>query len=163
MSDSINARRQKYPEWIFAIIGLFFFFTLVGAISTLIPALSSDLQTFILNFHMVTVPNSNGLTLPAPANPGLYTNIYTAGEIFCIAWGFFSIVSLALRTIAGSAPWRKAETISGMFWWFGASYLISTFLNAGTTMTAWFAFWAAIIMLIGGSLIIRGLVIAALR
>jgi hypothetical protein len=163
MSDEANVSRQRYPEWIFFIIGMFFFFTLVGAIFAYIPTLQSDLQAFFLNFNMATVPNSNGLILPAPATPGLFTDVYWAAEVFCIAWGIFSIFTLGLRTAAGSAPWRKAETISGMFWWFGASYLISIFLTASTTLIGWFTFWTTIIMLFGGSLIMRGLVIAAFR
>jgi hypothetical protein len=127
------------------------------------PTLVNDAQAFSASFHMVTVPNSSGLVFPAPANPGLYTTVYMAGEVFCIAWGVFSTFTLILRTVIGSAPWRKARSISGMFSWFGASYLIGTFLTVGTTLVTWFAFWAAIIMLIGGSLIIRGLATAALR
>jgi hypothetical protein len=50
-----------------------------------------------------------------------------------------------------------------MVWWFGAWLLISTFLTASATLTAWFLFWAAIIMLMGGSLIIRAIILAAIR
>lgn len=48
-----------------------------------------------------------------------------------------------------------------MVFWLGASYLVGTLLNETTMMEDWFVFWAAIIMLIGVSLIVRAIILAA--
>jgi hypothetical protein len=162
MSQNTEDSRPRFPNWIFPVVGIFFFFTLAGSIATLMPTLSNDFQIFFMNFTLATVPNT-GLTLPAPSTPGLHTNIYTAGAMFCLGWGFFAIAMLVVRIIARSPPWKTAEEFSSMVWWFGAWFLLTTFLTASATVTAWFTFWAAIVMLIGASLIIRGIVIAAIR
>lgn len=47
-----------------------------------------------------------------------------------------------------------------MVFWLGASYVVGTFLNETTTLEGWFAFWAAIIMLIGVTLIVRAIILA---
>jgi membrane protein YdbS with pleckstrin-like domain len=61
-----------------------------------------------------------------------------------------------LRFVVDSPFSKKAETVSNLVFWLGASYLISTFLIETTT---WFVFWAAIIMLSGVSLIVRAVVL----
>ncbi|WXG44671.1 MAG: hypothetical protein WED04_11670 [Promethearchaeati archaeon SRVP18_Atabeyarchaeia-1] len=162
MSQTDQTPRPRFPEWIFAVVGLFFFFTLASTIFSTLPTLSSDLQTFFLNFTLAIVPNTD-MKLPAPSNPGLYTNIYAAGGLFCLGWGFFAILMLVVRVIARSPPWKTAEEFSSMVWWFGAWYLVGVLLTATATLTTWFLFWAAIVMLLGGSLIIRAIILAALR
>jgi hypothetical protein len=159
--DRVDSR-PRFPEWIFPIVGVFFFFTLVGSISQIIPGLYSDLQAFFLNFRLVSVPNT-GITMPAPADPAMHIAVYGAAAIFCLAWGFYAIVMLILRLIARSPPRRTAQEFSSMVWWFGAWFLIGAFLNASVTLVGYFAFWAAIIMLIGGSLMVRAIVLAIIK
>jgi hypothetical protein len=162
LSKSAEDSRPRFPNWIFTVVGIFFFFTLVGSISAFLPGLSNDLQIFFSNFALATVPNT-GIMAPAPSNPGISLTVYTAAGLFCLGWGIFAIAMLVVRVIARSPPWKTAEEFSSMVWWFGAWLLISTFLNASATVTTWFLFWAAIVMLIGGSLIVRAIILAIIR
>jgi hypothetical protein len=73
------------------------------------------------------------------------------------------ILMLALRLVLRSPTRRTAETVGNLVFWFGATYLIITLLNDATTVDTWFMFWAAIIVVLGVSLIARALVLFARR
>jgi hypothetical protein len=90
-----------------------------------------------------------------------------AAERFCFIWGVFQIVILVLRLVLRSHVDKVAETVSNMVYWFGSGVLVRMFLlefvrfPSVTGVTRWFVFWAAIIMLFGVTLIIRGIIRAA--
>jgi hypothetical protein len=50
--------------------------------------------------------------------------------------------------------------VDHLIFWFGAAYLVSVFLLAGTA-AAWFEYWASLIILIGVALVARALVLLA--
>jgi len=149
----------KYREGLFSAISAGFFFVLVGAIFVTTPNLFDKILKFF-DFDITSVPNTENLLLPAPKSPSAHLDVYSAVTKFSLVWGFYQIVILALRFVARSPLSKKAETASNLVFWFGASYLISTFL---IETTKWFAFWAAIIMLIGVSLIVRATILVAAR
>jgi hypothetical protein len=75
---------------------------------------------------------------------------------------------LALRFAAGSPLNKKAEAVSNFVFWVGASFLISNFLLDTRWVAVWhdeliiwFVFWSMIIMILGFSLIVRAIVLAA--
>ena len=75
---------------------------------------------------------------------------------------------LGARFIFESPLRRKAENLGDIVFWLGATYLIQIFLVAPTQISPqtidvskWFEFWAAIVMLIGVSLIARAIFLAA--
>jgi hypothetical protein len=70
---------------------------------------------------------------------------------------------LALRIGLGSHIGRIAETIGNLVFWAGASYLVRVYLNSSTTLTAWFSFWAAILVVVGLSIVARALVLMVKR
>jgi hypothetical protein len=65
---------------------------------------------------------------------------------------------LGARFILGSSARKKADGLGDVVFWFGAAYLVQTWL---LNVTKWFEFWALIIVLIGASLIARGLLLVA--
>lgn len=99
--------------------------------------------------------------------PLAHSVVYLAVEQFSYVWGLFQLVILALRFVARSPLGKKAETVSDIVFWLGAGFLTRTFLLETTRMsfisemTRWFVFWSGIIMLIGVSLIIRAIILAA--
>ncbi|MFX1301637.1 MAG: hypothetical protein ACFFDE_12020, partial [Promethearchaeota archaeon] len=101
--------------------------------------------------------------------PLTHVVVYTAAQQFCFALGVFQIVILALRFAARSQVSKKAETVGNLVYWIGAGYLTGTLLLERTVPARWladphilwFVFWAAIIMLIGVTLIIRAIILAA--
>ena len=159
LNENSKGFSRRYKEGLFSAISAGFFFILIGAIFVTTPNLFDKIIDLFRDFDIVRVPNME-ILLPAPASPGTHSLVYSAVTEFSFVWGLFQIVILALRFIAHSPLSKKAETVSGLVFWLGASFLISTFLNETTTVITWFVFWAAIMMLIGLSLIIRAIILA---
>jgi hypothetical protein len=166
LNEDTRTYYRHYREWMFAAISAGFFFILVGMIFVTRPGLYDGLRTFFngSEWTNTTVGNTN-ITFPVPANPGssAHVEVYTAAFEFSLAWALFQILILALRFFVDSPQRRKARTISSAVFWLGTAYLISTYLNSVTTNQTWFIFWAAIVVLLGLSLIVRAIALAVLR
>lgn len=153
---------RRHREGLISAISAGFFFVLVGAIFITTPSLFERIFDFFRDFGIVTVPNMAVIYWIAPRHPWTHIAVYTALQQFSYIWGFFQMVILALRFVARSPVSKKAETAGNLVFWLGAGgYLIGTFLKETTTKEMWFAFWATIIMLIGLSLIVRAIILAA--
>ena len=128
--------------------------------------LSDNLWDTLVNFFtsltLAPVPTT-GISLPAPANPANFGNLYFAAFQFSLAIGILEIIILALRVVLHSSVTRIAETIENIVFWFGASYLIIAYLVNMTISSEWFVFWAGIILIFGLALIARAFVILAKR
>jgi len=159
LNESSKGFLRRYREGLFSAISAGFFFILVGAIFITTPNLFDKTIDFFRDFDIVHVPNME-ILLPAPASPRTHLVVYSAATLFSFVWGLIQLVILALRFVARSPLSKKAETVSDLVFWLGASFLIRTFLNETTTATTWFVFWAGVMMLIGVSLIIRAIILA---
>jgi hypothetical protein len=167
MSESYGASRKRYGEGIFGAIAAGFFFLLAGIIFIRTPDLGGRIIDFFQNFDFVTIPNTV-VTVPAPVFPRSAGNliVYRALEEFSFAFGVFQLALFGLRLAIGSSWRRLAETASNFVFWVGAGYLALTVLIQTTGWpgrTAWFVFWAGIIMVAGLSLIVRAIVLAAVH
>jgi len=168
LNESLGEFPRRYREGLISAISAGFFFVLIGAIFIIRPDLFDRILGFFRSFKVVQVPNTT-ISFPAPEHPFAFAHsvIYEAAERFGYAFGFFQIVILVLRFTVRSPLSKKAETVSNLIFWLGAGYLTRTFLIETTRfsfllgMTRWFAFWSVIIMLIGISLIIRAIILAA--
>lgn len=156
MNQDLRPPRLWRRESVLAAVSFGFFFILLGAIFVASPGLYDGVGTFFNSSSWTTykVANSN-VTLPVLASPGAHVEVYQAVFEFCLVWGLFQIVLLVSKFVFGSVPRRKARTASSVVFWLGASFLVNTYLNASTTTDLWFRFWAAVIVLLGISLIIR--------
>jgi hypothetical protein len=158
----------RYRESLITAISAGFVLVLIGALFIMTPALFNRILDFFNDFDLVRVPNTV-LYWPAPARPLIHSVVYTAAERFSFALGVFQIVILALRFGARSPMNKKAETAGNLVFWLGFGYLIRTLLLettrwarlGWTPMTVWFVFWAAVLMLLGLTLIIRAIILAA--
>jgi len=161
-SSSAYTRPYKTGEGIFSAISVGAVFILIGTIyvATLPVSLWDKVVAFFESFSNWQVPNT-GIYLPAPAFPAAHTVLYNAVFQFCLGLGILQIILLALRLAWRSPISKTAETAGNLVYWFGASYLVLTFLNSATTLETWFMFWAAIIVVLGVSLIARGLILFA--
>jgi hypothetical protein len=112
---------------------------------------------FFNNLTGRQVPGIN-ITLPAPANPSAHVVFYAAVFQFTLGLAFLQILVLALRIGFGSRVHRIAETVGNLVFWFGVSYLANMYLNSSTTLKTWFVFWAGILVVLGLSIIARGMV-----
>ena len=167
MNESFEGFSRRHREGLISAISAGVFFILVGAIFLTTPNLFNKIIDFFNDFHLESVPNLTNVFLPAPVHPRTHSVVYLAVEQFCYAWGLFQLVILALRFLVRSPVSKDAETVSNIVFWVGTGFLTRTFLIETvrlpllTEMTRWFVFWSGIIMLIGVSLIIRAIVLAA--
>lgn len=128
--------------------------------ATLPTSLWDKIVDFFKSFSVVQIPNST-ISLPAPVAPGIHAVVYNAAFQFCIGIAILEVIVLALRLLWRSPIDKTSETVGNLVFWCGASYLVPTFLNSTTTETTWFAFWAAIILVLGISMIARAVVLFA--
>jgi len=171
LNDNVYTPHRYFREGLLSAISVGVFFVLLGMIFVTRPGLYSALQNFVnTNAWTNRTIGNTTVTVPVPLDPGVHTEVYDAVLEFCLAWGFFQILILAFRFIVPSPRRRTARTISSIVFWFGAAYLINTYLIATTTITDitqrqnnWFIFWAAIIVLLGVILIVRAIALAVLR
>jgi hypothetical protein len=133
---------------------------LIGIVFVSTPNIISDAGKFFGDFTIVQVP-STGISLPAPAHPADHAELYGAVAQFSLGLGILQILMLALRLVLGSPIKKTAETVGNLVFWFGDSYLVSAFLNNATTSEMWFMFWAALLVILGVSMIARALVLFA--
>lgn len=112
---------------------------------------------------MTLSPLGGGVVLPAPANPAVHIELYTAAFQFAIALGIVEIGILVLRIYLHSPVKRKSETIENIVFWLGTSYLISAYLINMTIPVEWFIFWAGVILVWGLALLARSFVLIAAK
>ena len=160
-NSSAHTRSYKTGENIIGAISAGAVFIFIGTIyvTTLPTSLWDKIVDFFESFEVVQL--SDTLSLPAPATPGAHAVVYNAAFQFCIGIAILQIIVLALRLMMHSPISKMAETAGNLVYWFGATYLVRTFLNSATDVPTWFAFWAAIIMVLGISLIARAIVLFA--
>jgi hypothetical protein len=147
---------------LFSVIAVGAVLILIGIVFASTPNILNDMRRFFSDFSAMQVP-SMSIFLPAPAHPANHVALYGAATQFSLGVGVLQILMLVLRLVLGSPIRRTAETVGNLVFWFGASYLIMTLLNSATTLETWFAFWAAILVVLGASMIARALVLFARR
>jgi hypothetical protein len=150
---------------LFSAISAGFFLVLAGMFFVTVPNLYDEIVTFFNDIStqpLVQVPNVSNISLPAPHDP--HSAIYTTAMQFCLIWGIFLAALLAARFFAHSSTRRKANNLGDILFWLGAAYVSKIWLvdagNVPVSVVAWFEFWAAIIILIGVSLIVRAIFLA---
>ena len=164
MNGSSSTIPRRYREGLLSAVSVGFFLILAGAIFITNPDLPGNVVEFFQpqNFEVVRVPNIQ-VYLPAPKLPNeTYVTIYPAVGLFSLLWAFFEIAMLIIRVFAGSPLRKKVDGTSNVAFWLGAYYLIGLLLDETVTTKGWFAFWAAIIVLMGVTLLIRAAILAAM-
>jgi len=165
-SSSID--RKWYSEGVISAISVGGIFVLIGVVFVINQNLIPQLEDFFSHFTMVKV-GSSSVFLPAPLRPADHTYVYAAASQFALGVGILEILVLALRVSLGSRIRKTADTVGDLVFWFGAAYLLNNLASIKTTLSliqqreTWFLFWAAIIMLIGFSLVARAIVLFAAR
>lgn len=162
MGEMSERIRHRHGESAISVISAGCFFILIGAIFATTPTIVDSISAFFRDFDTLKVPHTE-IYLPAPKSPSTHTVVYSAVQQFSLIWGIFQIAVLILRFFMHSRLRKKAETASNIVYWFGSYYLIMNFLNETTTLTDWFAYWAAIIILLGITLIVRAFILAVWR
>lgn len=163
----MSGRPAWGKEGIITAIAFGGFLILVGIVFAITPDLPTKITDFFNGFTNVVFPFPEGsatstMSLPAPINPAAHSVLYTAVMQFDIGFGILQAIILALRLMVRSPIKKIAETVDHLIFWFGAAALVNVFLLAGTT-SAWFEYWASLIILIGVGLVARAIVLLATR
>jgi len=140
------------------------FLVLIGTLFMINPNLFDNITTYFNNFNVTQVNNST-IYLPSPIEPPKNSSVlaanqavYSAVEQFSLAWGIFLIILLAVRFVTYSPTRKKADNLGDIAFWLGTTYLTRTYL---IDTSKWFVYWSLIIVLIGISLIVRAVYLAA--
>jgi hypothetical protein len=171
LNEGLRRYHQGHHEGMLSAVSFGFFLILIGILFMSTPNLADSVVKFISHFQTAQVRNTN-IYIPAPELVGDQSALdtYLAARQFSIVWGVFLIAMLGARFIFESPLRRKAGNLGDIVFWLGATYLIQIFLVAPTQafpqtidVAKWFDFWAAIVMLMGVSLIARAIFLAAAR
>ena len=159
---SVLTRSHKAQEGLLSAIAVGFVFILIGIIYITTSGLWDSVVAFFGNLETTVVPGTD-IYLPIPINPSTHTVLYGALFHLCLGLGVLQIIILALRFALGSSISNTAETVGNLLFWFGAAYLVNTYLNQTTNVNTWFIFWTWMLIISGLSLIARALVLLARR
>ncbi|HML02258.1 MAG TPA: hypothetical protein VK487_02675 [Candidatus Bathyarchaeia archaeon] len=167
MTETATAHRRRHNEGLFGALTAGFFFLLIGILFITIPDLLGKTIGLFQDFNAVRVPHT-GIYLPAPVTPSQYTTVYTAVFQFSLVWAFFEIAILILRIGIGSRYRRITRSFGNIVFWFGTAFLTNRYLSSMTTLMTlylqhqrWYAFWGLLVALIGVSLVVRAIALAA--
>ena len=164
MNEKLNTQSSSYKvrERLFSALSAGTFFILLGIVYFInLPySLWNEVLDFFGSFTLAQVPTT-GIYLPAPLSPSSHAVLYGAVFQFCIGLGILQVIFLLLRLMLNSPISKTAETMGNLVFWFGAGYLVTTYLNSTTTISKWFVFWAGILIILGLSLIARSFVLLA--
>ena len=143
--------KSKWVSQKIGFISFGFFLILVGFIWLNTPDLKDAVVAFFKDVHLEEA--FQDVYLPAPKSQWGHPVVYSAFQQFCIGYGLFQIVVLVLRFVFGSSISERAGTVSGIVFWLGLAFFIGILLAEAV---AWFAFLAGFIIVVGLSLIVRG-------
>jgi hypothetical protein len=139
------------------------FFIILGLVFALTPGTWHAADTFFRDLKIVNVSTDShiaNLNVPAPANPAMHADFYSAVFNFCVGIGILQIAVLAVRVIFRSSVRRISNSVGDLIFWFGVAFSVNAFLLASTLKGFW-QFWAALLIIIGISLIVRGIIYLA--
>jgi hypothetical protein len=155
-----NKEAHKQGDGLITALAFGSFLIIVGLIFAMTPDLWQRITNF---FNSITTTSfhfgepGSTISLVAPANPAAHKVLYTALMQFDIAFGILQVAIFGLRVWMHSKTSRIAETLGNAVFWLGAAVLVNVFLSTGT-LSGWFEYWAALIVIVGFSLIARAIV-----
>ena len=159
-----QTRFHRYEEGVISAVSVGGVFILIGLVYVLaLPNSLWDKTIAFFGSFTTSRVGDTGIFLPAPVSPWVHVVFYNAVFQFFLGLALLNILILALRLIWRSHIRKTAETAGNLVFWFGASYLVSTFLNRSTDTRLWFMFWATMLILLGVSLLARALVLLVRR
>ncbi len=159
-SPSPHQNKLPYSEGLITALAVGGFLIILGVVFALTPGTWQTVNAFFNDLTTVSYQIGNPgstVNLLAPLHPDAHAGFYAAVQSFCVGIGVLQVIILALRLYVRSKVGRIAETVGNLVFWFGVAVSVSIFLMAGT-LTGWFQFWAALLLILGVSLIARGLV-----
>jgi len=128
------------------------FLIIIAIVYLTTPNIVEEVNSFLHDFQMVQIFDNFWWFAPSTSHPV----VYRAAEKFCYLFGVLQIGIIALKFAKRASIHAKAETASSIVFWLGLGYIISLLEQAGLS---WISFLAALIILVGVSIIIRSLIL----
>jgi hypothetical protein len=159
---------RLFGEGVIAAVSAGLFFILIGIIFVINQNLWPKIKEFGNDFTTSRFTNTS-IQFAVPASPAAHVAVYSAVFQFALGIGILEILILAMHLANGSRIRRTAQSVGSVVFWFGAAYLLSNLADMKSTLsqsqqlTMWYQFWAAIITLIGISMIVRAGVLLATK
>jgi len=153
----------SFSEGFITVLSVGGFFIILGLVFALIPGTWHAADAFFRDLKIVNVStdsNIANLNVLDPANPEMHSDFYSVVFNFCVGIGILQIAVLVLRLIVRSPVRRISNSVGDLIFWFGAAFSVNAFLLVGTLKGFW-QFWAALLMTLGVSLIVRGIIYLA--
>jgi hypothetical protein len=158
--NTFGQNKFSFSEGFITALSIGGFFIILGLVFALTPGTWHAADAFFRDLKIINVSTDShiaNLNVPAPANPGMHADFYSAVFNFCVGVGILQIVVFALRLIVRSPIRKISDSVGDLIFWFGGAFSFNAFLLAGTLKGFW-QFWAALLMIIGISLIVRGII-----
>jgi len=148
----MGERKRRHPEGVdlLGLVSFGFFLILIGILWIGTPNLTNEIIEFFKDFQLVHL--TEHIILPAPVHN--HPVVYTAAMQFCLTFGVFQLVILVLRFVFRDSLKRKAETFSGVAFWFTISFFLQMLANANI---GWLGFIGEFIISIGVTITARSL------
>jgi hypothetical protein len=161
LTENTRTILHGHREDLLSAVSAGFFLVLVGMLFVTTPGLFDNIVAFFQDFNLIQVPHLQGVLFPGPQNPRSADAmaVYNAVEWFSLIWAIFLTAMLVARFLLSQPRRRKSDNLGDIVFWFGTAYITQNLLIDVNT-TEWFGFWAAIIILIGLSLIARAIYLA---
>ncbi|MEM3627188.1 MAG: hypothetical protein QXZ25_04105 [Candidatus Bathyarchaeia archaeon] len=145
-----GGRSPRGADWL-GLVSSGFFLVLVGTIWMANPNFTDKMINFFKDFRLTNV--TEHVAFPAPAHN--HPAVYAPAMQFCFVFGIFQVVILALRFVFHEPLSRKAETASGVAFWFAAGSFLYMLLNEAI---GWFGFISGVIISVGLAMTISSIV-----
>ena len=150
-------RERVLHEGLITALAVGGFLIILGTVFGLTPGLPQKVVDFFSDLTARSLSAGGTLFLPAPAHPEQHIDFYNGVFNFMVGIGLLQIIILALRLVFHSRLRRVSETVGNLIFWLGGALVANIYLLKGT-LDGWFSFWAALIILVGVSLIVRSLI-----
>jgi hypothetical protein len=127
---------------------------LIGTVFVITPDLFGSVIDFFKDFGIVEVPNTD-ISFLGLEHESMHMTFYQAVGQISIALAVFQVFMLVLRFAIPSTWEKRSETAGNIVSWAGTAFLVQALLIDNTQ---WFAYWAAVIIVMGVSMIVRAIV-----
>jgi len=141
----VETSRSRGSSWT-GILSFGFFLLLVGAIWIATSNFTEEVTNFVNDFNLAKI--GENLFFPAPVHS--HPVFFTAAMQFCFIFGAFQIIILGLKFAFQEPIDKKADTASGIAFWFSAGYFLNMLANDAI---GWFGLLAGLIICVGLSII----------
>lgn len=131
------------------------FLLLLGVIWVTTPNFAEEIRLFFSDIRLLEV--AENIFIPAPRSN--HPVLYGALAFLALAVGVTQIAVSVARLVIRSPPWRIARSVSAIVFYLGAGYVL---LQLQREALGFSSFLAVFVILIGISIILRGVIMAIL-